>query len=269
MPKLLDGLLDEIESKIDSYILVYQGEKLSRDATESLLDINIDKYKIENEIGKYSKKDVVLALNGLIKKISPLLFDLQTIYIISKNLTQTSFIFYGHVDTSKVKESILFYYSLVQGLLEKYSPSDYIGKESEQNEQETFIPDTDFYDRIYDFEYRGIELFDLDVFSLLEFKKTLRLFEKSDFDLINPKLNFIAKHDYYAYYAITKLAELFQLEFTEITNVLVNDKEYDSQKRAEAITKNKSKESQNPKDGGYAGFIKAFNLILYPKSKQV
>jgi hypothetical protein len=269
MPKLLNGLLDEIESKIDLYMLVYQGEKLSLDATKSLLDINIDKYKIENEIGKYGKKDVVLALNELIKKIGLLLFDPQTIYIISKNLTQASSIAYGYVNTSKVEQSIFFYYSIVQGLLEKYSPSDYISKVSEPNEQETFVPDTGYYDRILHFEYEGKELFDLDTFSLKDLGKNLRLFEESHFESIVPKLNFIAKHDYYAYFAITKLAELFRLEFTEILNVLVNGKEYDSQKRAEAITKNKSKESQNPKDGGYAGFIKEFNLVLYPKSKQV
>jgi hypothetical protein len=269
MPKLLDGLLDEIESKIDSYILVYQGEKLSRDATESLLDINIDKYKIENEIGKYSKKDVVLALNGLIKKISPLLFDLKTIYIISKNLTQIRSVIYGYVDTSKVEESILFYYSLVQGLLEKYSPSDYIGKESEPNEQETFIPDTGFYERICDFEYRGIELFDLDTVPFEDLKKNLKFFVQREFDLISPKLNFKAKYDYYAYYVITKLAEIFHLAPVDIENVLVNDKVYKSQTRAEAKTKNEDKESLDPNKGGYAGFIKAFNLILYPKSKQV
>lgn len=269
MPKLLDGLLDEIESKIDSYILVYQGEKLSWDATKSLLNINIDKYKIENEIGKYSKRDVVLALNGLIKKIGALLFDPQTIYIISKNLTQISSIAYGYVDTSKVEQSIFFYYSLVQGLLEKYSPLDYISKESEPNEQETFVPDTGYYDRILNFEYRGIELFDLDTVPYEDLKKNLRLFEEGDFTLITTKLNFKAKYDYYAYYAITKLAEIFHLEPADIKNVLVNGKVYKSQSRAEAKTKNEDKESLDPNKGGYAGFIKAFNLILYPKSKQV
>ena len=118
MPKSLNGLLDEIEAKIDSFIQVYRGEKLNWESTKLLLEINIDKYKIENEINKYGKKEVISSVKSIISKIDLLITDQQNIYIIAKNITQGAFLAYGYVNTTKVEYVLLFYRKFLNTILE-------------------------------------------------------------------------------------------------------------------------------------------------------
>ena len=264
MSNSLAKLFETIELKIDSFLLVYKGEKLTEISIDSLLEINVDKYRIENEIVNYKKEDAISLLKNLIKKIEPISSDYQAIYIIAKNLMLPSFKLYGFVDTNKVASVLSFYYILLKGLLEKIDP---VKEELVLIDKPQFTLNGRYHDTLLNFEYEGIELFDIDKFPLDQLKKSILFYQRGEFEKISPALNFKAKHDYYAYYAITKLAEAFHLDFTKIKNVLVNSKLYDSQKRAEASSKNQEKESLDPNKGGYAGFISQFQNILFTNSE--
>jgi hypothetical protein len=264
MSNSLAELFETIELKIDSFILIYKGEKQTKITYDSLLEINVDKYRIENEIVNYKKEDAISLLNNLIKKIEPISSDYQAIQIIAKNLMLPSFRFYGVVETNKVTSVLSFYYMFLKGLLEKIDP---VKEELVVIEKHKLILKSQYYDTLLNFEYEGIELFDIDKYTTEKLKNNILFFQRSEFEKITPALNFKAKYDYYAYYAITKLAEAYHLEFKKIKNVLVNSKLYNSKKRDEANSKNQKKESLDPNKGGYAGFISQFQNILFANSE--